>query len=103
MPADASARAPNRRNAIPILYTSGTYYDVGYDVGRTFRGLIEDFLENFDFFQKSLLPAYATPQGKAAYESGLAVARKNFPQYVREIQGTADGARVEFHHVSRGR
>jgi len=88
-----------RRNALPILYTRGTYYEVGFDVGRTFRGIIEDFLETFSELKESYLPAYETPEGKAAYDSTLKMLEENFPHYVREIQGTADGARVPFHHL----
>lgn len=88
-----------RRNALPILYTRGTYYDVGFDVGRTFRGIIEDFLAGFKELHESMLPAYESPEGKAAYDSTLKVLQENFPHYVREMQGTADGARVPFHHL----
>ncbi|XP_069973840.1 beta-alanyl-dopamine/carcinine hydrolase [Penaeus vannamei] len=96
MPAPADS---GRRNALPVLYTSGTHYDVGYDIGRTFRGIIEDFLASFKELHDSLLPAYETAEGKAAYDQTLAVLQENYPQYVREIQGTADGAKVPFHHL----
>ncbi|KAG7177996.1 putative Acyl-coenzyme A:6-aminopenicillanic acid acyl-transferase-containing protein 2 [Homarus americanus] len=67
--------------------------------GRTFRGIIEDFLASFKELHKSLLPAYETTEGKAAYDLTLASLQENFPQYVRELQGTADGAHVPFHHL----
>lgn len=88
-----------RRNALPIIYTSGTYYEVGFDVGRTFRGLIQDFLEGYKEFHDNLLPAYETEAGRAAYDLTLAHLNENFPHYVREVQGTADGAHVPFHHL----
>ncbi|XP_076040741.1 C45 family peptidase tan [Oratosquilla oratoria] len=88
-----------RRNAIPILYTRGTHYEVGFDVGRTFRGIIEDFLGSFSELRESLLPAYETEEGRAAYDATLKNLEENYPQYVREIQGTADGAKVPFHHL----
>ena len=68
--------------------------------GRTFRGLIQDFLESFKYFHETLLPAYKTEAGRAAYDKTLACLNENFPHYVRELQGTADGAQVPFHHVS---
>jgi hypothetical protein len=46
-----------------------------------------------------LLPLYETDAGKKAYEETLTSVRKNFPQYVREMEGTADGAKVHFHKV----
>ncbi|KAK3856250.1 hypothetical protein Pcinc_027283 [Petrolisthes cinctipes] len=96
MPAPADI---GRRNAIPIIHTSGTYYEVGFDVGRTFRGIIEDFLASLADLKETLLPAYETEAGRAAYDATLASLQENFPHYVRELQGTADGARVPFHHL----
>ena len=68
--------------------------------GRTFRGIIQDFLASFGYLNKVLIPAYSTPEGKKAYEDGLKCVQEHFPQYVREIKGTAEGARVPFLHVS---
>lgn len=68
--------------------------------GRTFGGLIKSFLDRFHILQKELLPAYETKQGFNNYSTSLAVAEQNFPQYVTEIRGMADGANVPFHHVS---
>lgn len=48
---------------------------------------------------KVYLPLYETPEGRKAYDATLASCKENFPQYVREIEGTADGAQVPFHKV----
>ena len=45
------------------------------------------------------LPLYETDAGRRVYEETLACVRKNFPQYLREMEGTADGAEVPFHKV----
>jgi hypothetical protein len=45
------------------------------------------------------LPIYNTPEGLKVYTETLEVVTKSFPQYLRELQGTADGAGVEFHKV----
>ena len=45
------------------------------------------------------LPLYETDAGKKVYEETLACVRKNFPQYLSEMEGTADGAEVPFHKV----
>jgi hypothetical protein len=45
------------------------------------------------------LPVYNTPEGLKVYSETLEVVTKSFPQYLRELQGTADGAGVEFHKV----
>ena len=67
--------------------------------GRNFRGIIQDFLASFKSLHETMIPAYETPKGKAAYDKVLNTLQDNFPQYVREIQGTADGAQVQFLHV----
>lgn len=95
----SSAGNCERRNAIPVIYTSGTYYEVGFDVGRTFRGLIQDYLASSVWLRETLLPAYETEAGRAAYDETLPVLKENFPQYLRELQGTADGAQVPFLHL----
>ena len=48
---------------------------------------------------KVFLPLYETDAGKKVYQETLKSVRKNFPQYVREMEGTADGAKVPFHKV----
>lgn len=96
MPATESL---GRRSAIPVLFTRGTHYEVGFDVGRTFSGLIHSFLDTSDELNKVFLPLYQTPEGKKIYDETLASVRENFPQYVREIEGIADGAKVPFHKL----
>lgn len=88
-----------RRNCIPIIYCRGTHYEVGFDVGRSFSGLIHSLLGSSDTLNKVCLPLYDTPEGREVYESTLASVKENFPQYVREIEGTADGAKVPFHKL----
>ncbi|XP_067002948.1 beta-alanyl-dopamine/carcinine hydrolase [Anabrus simplex] len=88
-----------RRNAIPILYTRGTHYEVGFDVGRTFSGLIQSFLSSYKELNDIYLPLYETEAGRKVYEETLQSVKDNFPQYVREMEGTADGAGVPFHKL----
>ncbi|RXG69601.1 hypothetical protein Avbf_01653 [Armadillidium vulgare] len=92
----------DRLKSIPILYTSGTYYEVGFNVGRSFRGLIEDFLNTFKVLHEELIPSYNTEEGKKAYDITLESVEINFPHYVRELQGIADGAKVPFYQVTLG-
>ncbi|XP_062701180.1 beta-alanyl-dopamine/carcinine hydrolase isoform X2 [Aedes albopictus] len=88
-----------RRQAIPILYTRGTHYDVGYDVGRTFAALIKNFLQLSGPLNDTYLPLYNTDEGRKVYNETLESVKKSFPQYIRELEGTADGAQVEFHKL----
>lgn len=88
-----------RRHCIPIIYTRGTYYEVGFDVGRTFSGLIQNFVNNYSVLNKEYLPAYETPEGRKAYDDTYNCVKENFPHYISELEGTADGAQVPFHKL----
>ncbi|VEN35787.1 unnamed protein product [Callosobruchus maculatus] len=89
-----------RRQCIPILYTKGTHYEVGYDMGRTFSDMIHNFLKISTSLNKCYLSCYDMPEGRKAYEDTLNCVKTNFPQYVRELEGIADGAKVPFHKVN---
>lgn len=62
--------------------------------------MIREFVEASAALNESYLPIYNTPEGLKVYNDTLEVVTKSFPQYIRELQGTADGAKVEFHKVS---
>lgn len=62
--------------------------------------MIKEFVEASAALNESYLPIYNTPEGLKVYNDTLEVVTKSFPQYIRELQGTADGAQVEFHKVS---
>ncbi|CAH1968405.1 unnamed protein product [Acanthoscelides obtectus] len=89
-----------RRQCIPILYTEGTHYEVGYDMGKTFSGMIHNFLKISTSLNHCYLPCYETSEGRKAYEDTLNCVKSNFPQYIRELEGIADGAQVPFHKVT---
>ncbi|KAI8431266.1 hypothetical protein MSG28_001292 [Choristoneura fumiferana] len=85
-----------RRNAVPVVYLKGSHYDIGFDTGRLFASVIKNFLvtyENLPDFEKE----YATETGRGAYDKTLANMKNRYPQYVKEIQGIADGANVPFY------
>lgn len=88
-----------RRQCIPIIYTRGTHYEVGFDVGRTFSSIIHSLVNTYKPLNNDYLPAYETPEGRKAYEDTLNCLKENFPQYVRELEGTADGANIPFHKL----
>lgn len=68
--------------------------------GRTFAKIIADFVERYGPLQETYLPLYETPKGRQVYEETLACVQKQFPQYVREVEGTADGSGVPFYKVT---
>lgn len=67
--------------------------------GRTFSGLINNYIENYRPLQDTYLSMYNTKEGKKIYDETLDAVKKQFPQYLREIEGTADGANVPFYKV----
>ena len=113
------------RRFLPVVYVNGTYYQVGHDVvwskifvwlqlfrvdpkltrcfckqkGRTFRGLIEEFVSESEFLNKELLPAYETEEGRKIYDGTVELLNKKFPHYMKELRGIADGSKIPFHKV----
>ncbi|GAB0092228.1 uncharacterized protein DMENIID0001_072180 [Sergentomyia squamirostris] len=94
-----SVKILKRRQCIPVIYTRGTHYDVGFDVGRTFAALIREFLTLSEALNSTYIPLYQTREGRQVYEETLESVRASFPQYIRELEGTADGAQVEFYKL----
>jgi hypothetical protein len=76
--------------------TLHTHYQFGLEVGREFRSQITSRVANSTQLQHSLLPFYATPQGRAAYNEFLVTHQRGFPKYVAEIEGMAEGSGESF-------
>ncbi|KAF6200704.1 hypothetical protein GE061_005148 [Apolygus lucorum] len=89
----------SRRNCLPIIYARGSHYDVGYDIGRTFASLIQDYIRTYKCLNEIYIPLYLTDKGREVYDAGLEACQRMYPQYVRELQGTADGADVPFYKL----
>lgn len=63
--------------------------------------MIQDFVDIYVPLNETYLPLFATNEGRKIYEETLDTVRKQFPQYVKEIEGTANGANVPFHKVKK--
>lgn len=81
---------------LPVIYVRGTFYQVGYDVGHTFKSMIEELVQESKFLNDELLPAYNTEAGQKIYNDTLALMKQKFPYYVNELQGISDGSQVPF-------
>ena len=70
----------------------------GNAVGQRFGDVIKERLQEDENLQKNLMPRFAPPHGKdaAVYEKYLDRNRKVYPDYVRELEGMAEGAGVSF-------
>lgn len=63
--------------------------------------MIQEYLPRHEDLQQVYLKLYETPEGRAVYDETLANCRANFPQYVREMEGIAAGAQVDFYKVKK--
>ncbi|CAB4067745.1 unnamed protein product [Lepeophtheirus salmonis] len=77
-----------RRTCIPILYTRGTHYEVGYDIGHTFRNLIESSLSNNVHLNTILVHKYESEKVRHAYEDILEYLEHDYPQFIDELKGS---------------
>ena len=68
--------------------------------GRTFKAMIDEFVQESSYLNQELLPAYQTTRGLKIYSDTLDMLRTKFPFYIRELEGIADGSVVPFHKVS---
>ena len=68
--------------------------------GRTFQGLIEYFLARNAHLNVVLLEKYQSHRVRRTYENALKSLEKTYPQYLDELKGIADGAKVPFFKVS---
>lgn len=75
----------------PVVRASGTHYEVGLAIGQTLQAVIQKFLaDNRKTFEKDFT--------RYLEESRLFLIQtvKYFPQYIEELRGIADGAKVSF-------
>lgn len=86
----------SNRAFLPSIYVRGTFYQVGLDVGRTFKGMIQEFVLQSTYLNEDLIPAYNSTKGQEIYKETTEVVRRKFPYYVQELQGIADGSEVPF-------
>lgn len=57
-------------------------------------------MDSYRPLNESYLSIYETDAGKKIYAETLACVQDQFPEYLKEIQGTADGANIPFYKVS---
>jgi len=64
-----------------------------------FKGMIQDLVETWDYFNNTLWKIYKTDEGKEVYGNCLQHCMNKYPQYVEEIKGMAEGSKVPFEKV----
>lgn len=93
-PLDDLEKLPNPK--LPVLFTAGTHYDVGYTIGHQFSKQIQTFCADFPEMKTNLLPYYDCREGRGVYEGFLNSCSEMFPQYLEEIRGMSLGSGVAF-------
>ncbi|KAL4121316.1 hypothetical protein QTP88_013855 [Uroleucon formosanum] len=88
-----------RQNCVPIVYVTGSHYEVGYMVGQTFGKVIRDFVDTYEPLKEYLKIYETTEDGRQVYNECLKTTNKYFPQYLVELKGMATGADVPFHKL----
>lgn len=95
-----SIEAPVKKlNSLPMLYTRGTHYEVGYQIGSTFKERIHGFHQTSERVQKYLTSFLNSKEGNEIYKAYLDTTKKEFPYYIKEIEGIAEGAEMPFEHI----
>ena len=75
----------------PFLRVSGINYNMGYEIGRTFKDRIKDTLDNFHVFKKN---KEFSQQNTSILAEVKQLSEKYFPQYMEELRGYADGSGI---------
>jgi len=95
--------AGDRRGEPPPLFSftakdnsAQAHHQFGLALGTRFKQQINARVESNSDLQHTMLPFYATPNGRTIYDQFLTVHSETFPLYIAELQGMADGSQVPF-------
>jgi hypothetical protein len=86
-------------NTIEQLEVSGSHREVGRNIGVHLAGAFHRLFDNYDFLQEQLLPFLKSSTGQCLFQSYLELHRKQFPQYIEELEGMADGSGRLFEEI----
>ncbi|XP_022082392.1 uncharacterized protein LOC110974816 isoform X2 [Acanthaster planci] len=96
--AEQTTRASHTQS-LPVLYVRGTHYQVGVEMGRTFKNNIQVYCSESSALNEALLPYYYTDEGKTVYNEYHEAMRQVYPQYEDELRGISQSSGVEFHKI----
>ena len=86
-------------NTIEQLEVSGSHREIGWQIGHHFADAIHHLFDKYDFLQKQLLPFLTHPTSQGFFQSYLKLHRRQFPQYISELEGMAEGAGRPFEEI----
>lgn len=84
---------------VPVWSVQGNHYNIGLQIGSTFRSRILSAMTNNTFFNDRMLPYNQTTEGSSLYSAYFDTASKRYPQYMDELRGMADGTQMKFSEV----
>jgi len=71
---------------------SGSYYQIGFAVGTYYKDIINDTFDNHKGLHQELLVYHRTEEGQQRYKNLIALHEREYPQYMQELKGMADGS-----------
>ncbi|XP_077990442.1 beta-alanyl-dopamine/carcinine hydrolase-like isoform X2 [Glandiceps talaboti] len=82
--------------AVPMAVVKGNHYQVGFQIGSTFKDRIMKATLTAEYRNKQLLQEFG---GQTLYDCYLAIVKSIYPQYIEELQGMADGSSLSFEQL----
>jgi len=101
-----SCSAPNPEQSLsqassesfPMLEVKGSYYDIGYAIGKNFEHQIKDYLTTRkEWFGE--LKDLSSGRGKELFKGLKNKANQHYPHFVEELRGLALGAEISFNDI----
>jgi predicted choloylglycine hydrolase len=82
--------------SFPHLEITGSYYDIGYQIGKYFGKNIETVIQRRKKWHHQLMEIQNSSEGKQKSWEYRRLTQKHFPHLLQEINGMADGSGIHF-------
>jgi hypothetical protein len=82
---------------LQILKTSGSNYDIGFQIGSRFKDKIKDALNQSNKLKFLRKEDESNPKKFDQLET---IGKKHFPRYMEEIEGIAEGSGLEYRDIT---
>jgi len=92
---DEESPKPKPITYFPVLEASGSNYDIGFAIGKTFKSNISKSLTGMQNIY-SLIDTLISTDPDRFYQQYVDTVSKIYPQFIDEIQGMADGSGFTF-------
>lgn len=81
------------------VHVSGSYFEVGYAIGKRFARWIHHALDHYSFLQEQILSYHQSSEGQARYHQLVHLNRTRYPGYMAELEGISQGAERSFEEL----